>query len=171
MKRTIQHGLLAFMMAIALFLPQVGSAQAASWHSPNGWRWTINPICRNGVKVTMRFEPSTNPTATGPTATIRYLAQIAAASWAPSQPAKRTGTPTLLGLPLGKISVTGKPRTTPLQWTDDQVGTQGLAYVYGLGTIRWTTALAVGRVVVVKWDIPNSPFDYFIGRVNDCWLR
>ena len=169
MKQTLRHSLLALVMALAIFLPQANNAQAASWHAPLGWRWTIARICRNGVKVTMRLDPSDNPQAKG-TLTITYVAKQTSVSGATSQPRKYTGTPTL-GSQYGSVTITAKPRRLPLSWTDDETGTSGIAYVYGIGNLKWMPELPIGTPVAIKWEItPTQNFKYFLGQVTNCQL-
>lgn len=107
MRRTLQNATVAVLIALALLLPQASGAHATSWHAPLRWRWTIEPICRNGVKIILRLEPSDKP-GTGGTITVDYRAYKTKGR-APASPAKLTGSPTL-GQQYGTVKVTAKQR-------------------------------------------------------------
>ena len=167
MQKIIQHSVIALLIAIAFLLPQADHAQAASWHAPLGWRWTIDRICRNGVKVTMRLEPSDNPKVKG-TLVVTYIAKRAIVRNAPSQPQKLTEPPAL-GHQYGSITITAKSRRIPLSWVDDEHGKAGIAYVYGIGNLKWRPDLPVGIPIAVKWDEQKYTAS-FLGSVTNCKL-
>lgn len=170
MQKTIRHGLLALMMAAVFFLPQADSAQAASWHSPSDWNWTIDPICRNGVKITIRSYPSDTPITRVRKITMRFAANRTFTLLSAYKPLKLTGFPPVNVL-YGQVSIIGKLNRTPIQWTDEESGTEGIAYGWGMGAIKWARSLSVGVPIVVKLaNPPQGPIQYFLGRVNDCYV-
>ena len=169
MKKTIQHSVIALVIATALFLPQANRVQAASWHAPSGWRWwTIAPVCRNGVKITVRINPPDPQAPVAPTSF--YFVANRSLVRATTQPKKSMGNPTL-SQQYGTIEVLVKRQRTPLAWTVDETGEQGISYIYGIGKLKWAAELPVGTPVIVRWDNGSGqPFYYFLGSVRNCLL-
>lgn len=175
MKAYLVRSLFAFVLAVAFLLPEASGAQAASWHAPLGWRWTIQPVCRDGVEIIVRLHPSDDPTSNAAVSFLFYAYQVNSPPTGPSLPLKITGALSPVGR-YGSVLVSAENRRpTRLYWTDDEAGTQGTAYVYGKARLKWRPLLSgqkrllpLGTPVAVRRD--GNLTAYFLGGVTDCYL-
>jgi hypothetical protein len=168
MIRQAVHVLLALLVGVTLLLPASSQAQAASWHSGQGFGlWTISRICRNGVRITRVYFGTDNPDEWEDFVDIPqgFSANRAPGADAENEPYEiPIGDPIPNGLGLGTITVTMQLEDAPYHWVDDQFGTEGDAWVYGANEIRWPH-LPVGRPVVVRRSGSQSAF---IAKVTRC---
>jgi hypothetical protein len=165
--------LMAVVIAAVLFLPPSGSAQAKAWHSPSGGStlWSIDPICRNGVKIQLISQFG------GPTfsESRNFTAHYVVSTQSAPEPLLLDGDPPL-GKIYGQVQVTARYGLVPR--TYDNEGTPVTVNVYGEGSLRWEipdqrNLLAVGTPVVVKRSevsTGNGPYRYFFGTVKDCYI-
>lgn len=174
------HRLRALLVLTALLLMATAErAQAIIWHSPSGYTWTVTAICPDGIEVVNHYTPSSTPDEAAQWGEVQgyYAFTAHAIDSAPETPTAialpPVGTDAVtLGFRLGQGRVPLALRSTPLQWTDDNLGTSGLSYLHGRARLAWdsgTANMPLGTSVAVQWDGDGSRF--FTGQVTQCGAK